>query len=57
MCNVVEEYAQEKAAESRFNCMVENLKSLMHNMNLTAEKALAALGVPEGERQQYLAAL
>lgn len=65
MCNIVEEYAAEKAAKSklegeaigRFQNTIENVKQLMHNMNLTAEKALAAIGIPEGERQQYLAAL
>lgn len=43
--------------ELKFEVMLENIKQLMQNLNITADKALAVLGVPETERQKYIAAL
>lgn len=65
MCNVMEEYAAEKAAEevrkaeikNTFNTTLNNIKQLMQNLGLSADKALAALGIDGPERQKYIAAL
>lgn len=61
MCNIMEEYAAEKAAEESkknvFAAKLDTLKQLMQNLKLPAEEVLAAMGVAVEERQKYIAAL
>ena len=52
-----EEAREEGREEARNDTMVSNLKNLMANLHLTAEAAMAALGVAEADYPKYLAAL
>ena len=57
MCNFsdgIEERGIRKGRmEGKQETLVENLKSMMRNLKLTAEEAMAILEVPEGKRQMY----
>ena len=37
-----------------FRSILTSIKNLMETMGLTIEQAMAALKVPEGERQKYM---
>ena len=39
------------------NAIINNIKSLMQNLNTTAEKAMKMLSIPEEEHNFYLAQL
>ena len=69
MCNIVEEYTTKKVAEataeaaarSRDEGMrianLNNIRNIMRNMHLSAEKAMEAIGIEQSQYQQYLALL
>ena len=52
-----EDGLEEGLKRGKNDTMIANLKSLMANMHLTAEAAMAALGVPKSDYAKYLAAL
>ena len=48
--------AREKTAEeTKQNTLIENIRSLMKKLNLTAQQAMDILEVPENEQSKYLA--
>ena len=57
MCKSVEEYANKKAAEVLLRGTINNIKNLMKNANLSAEKAMELLGVPRSDFAKYMALL
>ena len=65
MCNIVEEYTAKKVAEaaarSRDQGMrianLNNIRNIMRNMHLSAEKAMEAIGIEQSQYKQYLALL
>ncbi|MDD7678576.1 MAG: hypothetical protein SOV95_09120 [Anaerovibrio sp.] len=65
MCNIVEEYTAKKVAEATARSRDEgirianlnNIKSIMRNMHLSAEDAMCAIGIPKSDYTQYLAML
>lgn len=50
MCRAMEEMRKETAAET----LLISIKNLMKNMNLTAEQAMAALGVSDADKAELL---
>ena len=71
MCNIVEEYvaerlaeekakvaeAEKKAATAKTNSNLNCIKNLMKSMQLSAENAMHAIGIPPAEHVHYLAML
>lgn len=57
MCKSVEEYAERKAAEREEKSAVKIIKNLMRNLNVTAEKAMEAAGIPQADFGKYMALL
>ena len=69
MCNIVEEYTAKKVAEatteaatrSRDEGMrianLNNIRNIMRNMHLSAEKAMEAIGIEQSQYKQYLVLL
>lgn len=57
MCKSVEEYAERKAAEREEKSAVKIIKNLMRNLNVTAEKAMEAAGIPQSDFGKYMALL
>ncbi|MGM9580905.1 MAG: PD-(D/E)XK nuclease family transposase [Anaerovibrio sp.] len=69
MCNIVEEYTAKKVAEATAEVAarskdegirianLNNIKSIMRNMHLSAEKAMEAIGIEQSQYKQYLALL
>lgn len=65
MCNIVEEYTAKKVAEAAARSRDEgmrianlnNIRNIMRNMRLSAEKAMEAIGIEQSQYQQYLALL
>ena len=53
MCEVIEKYI----AEGRCEGKVEDIRSLMESMSLTAEQAMKALKIPAGEFGKYMTLL
>lgn len=49
--------AQEAAAAATQDTILNNIKSLMHNLNLTAEQAMNALNVPLPNRSKFISML
>lgn len=73
MCNIVEEYTAKKVAEAAARSKEEgmregimqgeratnlnNIRNIMRNMHLSAEKAMEAIGIEQSQYKQYLALL
>ena len=69
MCNIVEEYTAKKVAEASARSRDEgireglrianlnNIRNIMRNMHLSAEKAMEAIGIEQSQYKQYLASL
>ena len=54
MCNLSKGVMEKGRAEGLANGILTSIKNLMETMGLTIEQAMAALKVPEGERQKYM---
>lgn len=58
MCNlskgVMEKGMKKGIAKGMTDAILTSIKNLMETMGLTIEQAMAALKVPEGERQKYM---
>ncbi len=54
MCNLSKGVREKGRAEGRADGIMSSIKSLMETMNLSIEQAMAALKVPENERQKYM---
>jgi len=50
-----EKAAKKAVAETKKTMLVENIRSLMKTMKLTAKQAMDALQVPEDKQQEYMA--
>ncbi|MCI6484554.1 MAG: hypothetical protein MSA24_09325 [Selenomonadaceae bacterium] len=65
MCNIVEEYTAKKVAEAAARSRDEgmrianlnNIRNIMRNMHLSAEKAMEAIGIEQSQYKQYLVLL
>ena len=65
MCNIVEEYTAKKVAEASARSRDEgmrianlnNIRNIMRNMHLSAEKAMEAIGIEQSQYKQYLSLL
>lgn len=65
MCQALKEWAEEERNEGRnegrnvgmLEEKLANLRAIMVNLNLTAQKAMDALNVPQEEREQYMGML
>ena len=54
MCNLSKGVMEKGVAEGMTNGILFSIKNLMETLGLTIEQAMAALKVPEGERQKYM---
>jgi hypothetical protein len=54
MCLAIELMKQEAAEEAVEKTVILSIHNLMETLNLTAEQAMAALKIPEEERDNYL---
>ena len=52
-----QEAAQAAAQIATQDTILENIKSLMHNLNWSAEQAMAALNIPVPNRSGYISRL
>ena len=50
-----EKAAAKGKAEGQEKTLIENIRSLMETLNLTAKQAMDALKVPASEQEKYLA--
>ena len=57
MCRAFEEVREETRKKTREQTLLEDIKSLMETLKLTANQAMDALKVPEAEQPKYLAML
>lgn len=57
MCRAFEEVREETRKKTREQTLLEDIKSLMETLKLTANQAMDALKVPETEQPKYLAML
>ena len=61
MSKILEEYVTKRTAEvvavSKLATNIDNIKSLMQTMHLSATEAMDALRVDETKRSQYMALL
>ena len=51
----IAEAAQKAAVESKEKNLIENIRSLMKKLNMTAQQAMDILEVPANEQEKYLA--
>ena len=54
MCNLSKGVREKGRAEGHAERALSDLRNLMETLGLTIEQAMAALKVPEGERQKYM---
>ena len=54
MCNLSKGVREIGRAEGHTERALSDLRSLMETLGLTIEQAMAALKIPESERQKYL---
>ncbi len=61
MCEALKELMKDEIEKERQEAaqdtILENIKSLMHNLNLSAEQAMAALNIPVPNRSGYISRL
>lgn len=57
MCKVMEDMRSEVAQKTAENTLLQNIKSLMETMKLSAEQAMDALKVSEADRTKYASRL
>lgn len=57
MKDEIDKERQEAAQIATQDTILENIKSLMHNLNLSAEQAMAALNIPVPNRSGYISRL
>lgn len=57
MCEVFDEIRQEGIEQGEERGLIDDLRSLMERLSLTAQEAFDALNVPEAKLSQYLAML
>ena len=57
MCEVFDEIRQEGIEQGEERRLIDDLRSLMERLSLTAQEAFDLLNVPEAKRSQYLAML
>lgn len=50
MCKALQDWA----AEERMKEKLENLRAIINNLKLSAEKAMEVLNIPPEEREKYL---
>ena len=55
MCKLMEELQNEARDEGKNENLLDNIRSLMETMNLTAQQAMNALKVPVDKQEEYLA--
>lgn len=55
MCEIMEELQNEARDEGKKETLLDNIRSLMETMNLTAQQAMNALKVPADKRKEYIA--
>jgi len=53
MCELLDKYENRGIERGREGTLIENLQSLTETMNLTIDKAMEALRVPEEKRAYY----
>ena len=54
MCNLSKGVEEKGIAKGHAERALSDLRNLMETLGLTVEQAMAALKVPEGERQKYM---
>lgn len=54
MCNLSKGVMEKGIAKGMTDAILTSIKNLMETMGLTIEQAMAALKVPEGDRQKYM---
>ncbi len=57
VCEVFDEIRQEGIEQGEERRLIDDLRSLMERLSLTAQETFDALNVPEAKRPQYLAML
>ncbi|WP_244324686.1 hypothetical protein [Sporofaciens musculi] len=61
MCEALKELMKDEIEKERQEAaqdtILENIKSLMHNLNFSAEQAMAALNIPVPNRSGYISRL
>lgn len=57
MCRAFEETRNEGILKGREQAYIENIKSMMETLKLTAEQAMDALKIPVSEQPKYAAKL
>ena len=57
MCGLLDKYENRGIARGKIEGRLEDLRSMMETLKLTAEQAMSALKIPDGERAGYLAKL
>ena len=57
MCQALMEIMKDEIQEERDEVFIENIKSLMNTLHLSAEEAMDALNVPEEKRKLFIVSL
>lgn len=54
MCKALQDWAAEERMKGKMEGKLENLRAIINNLKLSAEKAMEVLDIPPEEREQYL---
>ena len=54
MCKLIEELQNEARDEGKKENLLDNIRSLMETMNLTAQQAMEILEVPTNKQKEYV---
>ena len=55
MCKLMEELQNEARDEGKKENLLDNIRSLMKKLNMTAQQAMEILEVPADKQKEYLA--
>ena len=54
MCKALQDWAEEERKKGKMEGNLENLRAIINNLKLSAEKAMEVLDIPPEEREKYL---
>ena len=54
MCKLMEDLQNEAREEAKKETLLDNIRSLMETMNLTAQQAMNALKIPADKQKEYV---
>ena len=57
MCKIMEDMRNEATEKATENTLLQTIRNLMETLKLTSDEAMAAMKIPDADREKYLSRL